>query len=228
MPEHASLEDLRRIPYFRRLPDPEAERFVRSLVVRKYEPREWLLVTGEACPGFFLLRSGKARILRMGPEGREQTLRLLAPGDTFAEVPVLDGGPSPSTVEALEKSEAVLVPAARFRELVGQHPEIALDVLQQFARRLRAFTEMVGQMSMQTVQARLARYLYQTAREEGIQTPEGIVVPRELSLQDLASLVGSVREVVSRSMRVLEQDGVVEVRRTEILVRDLDALARLV
>lgn len=228
MPQPASLADLRRMPYFRRLSDDEAERFAKVLSVRVYGPRECLLITGDESPGFFLMRAGKARILRTGPEGREQTLRLLAPGDTFAEVPVLDGGPSPSTVEAIERCEVVLVPAARFRELVAAHPEIALDVLQQFARRLRAFTEMVGQMSMQTVQARLARYLYQTAREEGVPTAEGIVVPRELSLQDLASLVGSVREVVSRSMRTLEQDGVVEVRRTEILVRDLEALAELV
>lgn len=228
MTEPVSIADVRRIPYFQRLTDDQARRFAARCVVKIFEPRELLLVTGEESPGFFLMRAGKARILRMGPEGREQTLRVVTKGDTFGEVPVLDGGPSPSTVEAIDHCEAVLVPGAPFRELIIEHPELALDVLQQLARRLRGITEMVGQMSMQTVQARLARYLYQVATEEGIRCPDGVIVPRELSLQDVASLVGSVREVVSRTMKGLEQSGIVEVRRKEILIRDIEALARLV
>lgn len=228
MVQAVTIEDVRRIPYFQRLTDEQASILAARCMAKEYEARELLLVTGEESPGFFLMRSGKARILRMGPEGREQTLRVVTKGDTFGEVPVLDGGPAPSTVEAIDHCEAVLVPGAAFRQLITQYPELALDVLQQLARRLRGITEMVGQMSMQTVQARLARYLYQVATEEGIAVPDGVIVPRELSLQDVASLVGSVREVVSRTMKGLEQSGIVEVRRREILVRDMDALARLV
>lgn len=104
---------------------------------------------------------------------------------------------------------------------------MALELLQHFSKRLRGFTELVEQISLQTVPQRVARYIYLTAREEGTATPDGIVVPRSITLQDMAALVGSVREVVSRTLHVFETEGIVEVRRKEILVRDLSALQRL-
>jgi len=187
------------IPHLATLPYFEAERFGHELVVRQYAARECMAVEGEACGGFFVLVSGRARIFRSGADGREQILRLLGPGDTFNEVPVFDGGPNPATVEALDLSEAVLVPAIAFRLLVARYPEVAAALLRHFATRLRSFTELVEQISLQTVQQRIARYLYMTAREEGTATHDGVVVPRSITQQDIAALVGSVREVVSRT-----------------------------
>lgn len=216
------------IPHLSALPPAEAERFGKELVIRQYAPREFIAVEGEPCRGFFVLHKGRARIFRSGADGREQILRLLAPGDTFGEVPVFDGGSNPATVEALDTCEVILVPAVAFRLIVARYPEVAAALLEHFARRLRSFTELVEQISLQTVQQRIARYLYMTAREEGIETPDGLMVPRTITQQDLAALVGSVREVVSRTMRVMEEDGIVEIRRKEILVRDISALRALI
>lgn len=223
----ASIADLRRIPYFDALTDATAAAFAKELGVRALGPRELLFSMGDRTEGFYFLRSGKARIFRTGPDGREQVLRLVAPGDTFGEVPALDGGASPASVETLEACEVILVPAERFTRLVLANPAVGLSMLARFARRLRGFTELVEQLSLQTVPSRLARYLFQTAREEGIETPDGVVIGRELTMQDLAAVVGSVREVVSRTMRTFEQDGIVEVRRKEIVVRDIEALRRM-
>lgn len=222
-----SAAEVRAIPHLQGLPDSDVARLLKSLEVRSYGPREIVMGEGEPCRGFFVLRGGRARIFRTGTDGREQILRLLAPGDTFGEVPVFDGGPNPATVEAIEASEALFVPTPAFLDVVARHPEVAFALLRHFARRLRSFTELVEQISLQTVQNRIARYLYLTAREEGIETSEGYIVPRTITQQDLAALVGSVREVVSRTLKVMEDDGLVEVRRKEFLVRDLDALRRL-
>jgi CRP-like cAMP-binding protein len=220
-------EDVRRIPHLSSLLPEEAARLAPELVVRNYAVRDLIAVEGEPCRGFFQLLEGRARLFRTGPEGREQILRLLHPGDTFGEVPVFDDGGNPATVEALEDCRVLLVPAATFRRVIESHPRVALDLLAHFARRLRSFTELVEQISLQTVQQRVARYLYTTAREEGVRSPEGILIQRTITQQDLAALVGSVREVVSRTMRVLEEDGLVEIRRKEILIRDLPGLGRL-
>ncbi|HET7737184.1 MAG TPA: Crp/Fnr family transcriptional regulator, partial [Tepidiformaceae bacterium] len=174
--------------------------------------------------GFYFMRRGKARILRTGVDGREQTFRIAAAGDTFGEVPVLDGGANPAAVETLELSEIVFIPADSFLRAIKANPEVAMPVIVHIARRLRSFTELVEQISLQTVHGRLARYLYQLAREEGVARDGSIVVPREITQQDLASLVGSVREVVSRTLRTMEEDGVVTIRRREIEVHDLEAL----
>jgi len=216
------------IPHLAGLPRAEAERFARELTLRQFGPREFIAVEGEPGHGFFAMVSGRARIFRSGPDGREQILRLLGPGDTFGEVPVFDGGAHPATVEALDQAEVLVIPAGAFRLLVARYPDVAAALLQHFARRLRSFTELVEQISLQTVQQRIARYLYMTAREEGTATPEGVVVPRTITQQDLAALVGSVREVVSRTLRVMEEDGIVEIRRREILVRNISALRALI
>ncbi len=221
------LDDVRMVPYFKSLTGPEMEAVAGVMVVRSFHAREIIVREGEPSNGFWLLRTGKARIFRTGTDGREQTFRLVAPGDTFGEVPVFDHAPNPATVEALEASEAILIPTRAMLVLIERYPQVAAEVLRHFAARIRAFTGLVEQISLQTVPGRIARYLYQLAREEGRPAPDGIVVPREITQQDLASLVGSVREVVSRSLRVMEEDGIVTVGRKEILIRDIAALQKL-
>ncbi|MEP7216657.1 MAG: Crp/Fnr family transcriptional regulator [Anaerolineaceae bacterium] len=220
-------EEILAIPHFSTIPQSEAILLLRRIEVRSYGPRETILSEAEPCRGFLILRKGRARIYRSAPDGREQILRLLAPGDSFGEVPVFDGGLNPASVESIESAEALFISTAVFMETLDRNPTVALVLLRHFARRLRSFTELVEQISLQTVQNRIARYLYLAAREEGVQTTEGVLVPRTITQQDLASLVGSVREVVSRTLKVMEDDGLVEVRRKEFLVRDLDALRRM-
>ncbi len=227
MGQPARPEEIRRIPYFASLNDDEAEEFATELLVREYGPRQLILREGSDSSGFFYLRSGKARIFRAGVDGREQTLRLVTPGDTCGEVPVLDHAPAPSSVEAIEPCEVIVIPASAFLGLIERHPAVGLAMLRHFARRLRSFTDLIEQISLQTVQSRVARYLYQAARETGMESPDGIVIPRALTQQDIASLVGSVREVVSRTLRTMEEDGVIEVRRKDIVVRDLRRLEKL-
>jgi len=223
----AGIEDVRAINYFDLLSPDEAAALAREWSVRAYGPRELVIVEDEPALGFYLVRSGKARIFRTGADGREQTFRLASTGDTFGEVPVLDRSPNPASVETLEPSEMVLIPSESFLRAIRAYPDVALPVLHHVARRLRSFTELVEQISLQTVHARLARYLYQLAREEGVRRGASIVVPREITQQDLASLVGSVREVVSRTLKSMEEDGVVTVRRKEIEIHDLEALRAL-
>ena len=227
MAEPLTTDEILAIPHLKGIPQDEATRLLRVIEVRSYAPRELIIAAEDPSRGFFVLRTGRARIFRSGPDGREQILRLLAPGDTFGEVPVFDGGDNPANVEAMEPAEALFVSTPVFLDVIARYPDVAFLMLRHFARRLRSFTELVEQISLQTVQNRIARYLYFTAREEGIQTAEGTVVPRTITQQDLAALVGSVREVVSRTLKVMEDDGLVEVRRKEFLVPDLDALRRM-
>lgn len=228
MPGRATIEDVRGISYFKALDDPSAERLARDMVLLTFAPRARVIVEGDPAPGFYYLRSGKARIFRTGADGREQSFRIVGAGDTFGEVPVFDSRANPASVEALSESEIILIPTKAVIDTIGRHPEVAVPLLVHFAKRLRSFTELVEQISLQTVPSRIARYLYQVAREEGAATEEGLVIARDITQQDLASLVGSVREVVSRSLKMLEEEGVIHIRRKEMVILDLDALRELV
>lgn len=222
-----SIDDVRKVPYFAPLSDEQARRFAQQLVLRRFKPREMILREGDKCEGFYLMREGRGRIFRTGADGREQILRLVGPGETFGEVPVFDGLPNPASVETLDAAEVVVFPTRAVHALLDEEPRVARLMLQHFGRRLRAFTELVQQVSLQTVQNRLARYLYLTARERGTETGDGVVFARDMTQHDLAALLGTVREVVARTLHVFEEEGIIEVRRKEFVVRDMDALRRL-
>lgn len=222
--EPVSPRDFAAVPYLAVLPEEAARQFASRLTVRTLAAREDLCTEGDAVSAMYIFRKGRARILRTAADGREQAFRLAGPGDTVGEVPLFDGGPAPATVQALEPSEVIVIPAAALRELVAHHPEVAAGLLRHFAARVRAFTELVQHISLQTVPARLARYLHQVAREEGIATPAGVRIRRSITQHDLASLLGSSREVVARALKVMADDGVIEISRNEILVLDVRRL----
>jgi CRP/FNR family transcriptional regulator len=224
MPPPAALRAIQATPYLAILGDDDRAALAVQLIVRTYGMREAILIEGSPAAGCFYLDSGKARIFRSTPEGREQTFSLVAPGDTFAEVPVLDHGPNPATVETLAPSTTVFIPSEALFAVMERRPEVAFALLRHVASRLRTFTYLVEQMGQQTVRSRLSRYLVQITRESGVPVDGGILVRRALTQEDLASLMGSVREVISRTLKVMEEDGILEVRRKEILIRDLPAL----
>ncbi len=227
MSREAGIQDVRAITYFAQLDDVAAERLARDMVCTRYAARDRIITEGKLAPGFYYLQEGKARIFRTGVDGREQSFRIVSSGDTFGEVPVFDARPNPASVEALSECDVILVPTSAVIATITRHPEVAVPLLIHFAKRLRSFTELVEQISLQTVPSRIARYLYQVAREEGVATEEGVVIARDITQQDLASLVGSVREVVSRSLRVMEDEGIILIRRKEMVVRDLAALREM-
>jgi CRP/FNR family transcriptional regulator len=221
-----TAEDVRAIPHFTPLTTREAELVAPLLRSVRLDERQRLIAEGEPCEGFYFVRRGRLRLFRTAPDGREQTLRIVAAGETFGEVPVFDGGPNAASAEAIEPADVVLVPLAVAQVLVERYPEVARRLLRHLAARLRAFNELVEQLSLQTVQQRLARYLYFAAKETGVETAGGIAVERRLSGQDLASLVGSVREVVARTLKGLEDEGVIVIERQRYLIRSLEELRR--
>ncbi|GIW13976.1 MAG: transcriptional regulator [Tepidiforma sp.] len=218
--------DVLAIPHFASLGEREAETVAPLLREVRLGSRELLMAEGDECGGFYFVRSGSVRLFRTGADGRQQTLRVASAGETFGEVPIFDGGPNPASVEALEEAEVILVPTSVAMVLVERYPAVARALLKHLAVRLRAFNELVEQLSLQTVQQRLARYLYLEARERGRATERGVELERRLSGEDLATLLGSVREVVARTMKGLESAGVIEVERHRYIVRDLEGLRR--
>lgn len=220
-------QDVLAIPHFAMLGPGEAAVIAPLLRLVRLHAHELLWQEGEPGEGFCYVRAGMLRLFRTGMDGREQTLRIATVGETLGEVPAFDEGPNPVSVEAMEPTEVVIVPGAVARVLVERYPAVGQALLRHFARRLRAFTELVEQLSLQTVQQRLARYLYLEARAAGAPESGVLTVERRLTGQELASLLGSVREVVARTLKTFEDEGVIEVERHRYVIRDLEALRRM-
>lgn len=213
---------LRSLPYFAALGSEEIERIEKDLIQRSFGKGETLFLEGEPCQGLYIVESGQIRIFKNSPEGREQVLLLAKPGDTFNDVPVFDGGPNPASASALEPSTVCIVPKDTALSLVADCPA-ALTIIRLFAARLRHLTLLVEDLSFRHVVNRLAKALLELAVVEGGPSP----VPR-LTQEEMASMVGTVRDVIGRALRALEKAGAIKIEGQRILIVDSEMLKGMI
>ncbi len=194
---------------------------------------ELLFLAGEKAAGLFVIVSGRIRAFRVNSQGREQTIHIEREGAALAEVPLFDDGPYPATAVAEEPTTVLFLEKSDIRRFMLQHPEVGLTALKLMAQRLRGHAELVDALALQQVGQRLARLLLVESRDHGARTESGVQFDLALSNEDLAHRVGSVREVVSRTLTRLERDGLLALadspkhgKRRRVVIPDEAALGR--
>jgi CRP-like cAMP-binding protein len=195
------------IAYLQGLCERDLQRLAERCTEQRFERGRLVLQEGAPCPGLSFLVQGRVKIFRVSAEGREQILRVIGPGETFNEVPAFDGGPNPASVQAMEDAVIGTVPADELDRLIREHPRVARHLLRLFAARLRGFVELVTELSLYSVESRVARLLLVSSE----QAPE--LAGLRITQQDMAAMVGTTREVAARALRVLETRGAI--RRTD-------------
>ena len=198
-----------------------AARTVRKLFVSG----ELLFSEGEPCNGLHIIARGQIRIFKTSVNGREQVLALNGPGDTVAELPVFDGGPYPASASATEDAEIAFISRRDFHAYCLEHPEVALKVLAQVGSRLRRLVGIIEELSFTTIRQRLIAALVKLAQSEGRQTDRGIEFQLPSTHQELASQLGTVRELISRNLMRLQAEGLLDVDARRIVVRDMKGLS---
>jgi CRP/FNR family transcriptional regulator len=218
----APFELLRGVPYLAPLSPRELEELQSRAIRQTFGRGALIFLENDPAPGMYLVESGRVKLFKTSPEGREQVLRLIGPGQSFNDVAVFDGGPNPVAAAALDRAVVYLLPKANVVAAVRGHPESAIALAREFAGRLRNLSDLVEDLSFRHVTSRLAKLLLQYT-EQG---DTSIARPR-FTQQELASMVGSVREVVGRSLAGLEKEGAIRIDRARIVVTDREALRRL-
>lgn len=216
---------LSRVPYFASLDPASLARLAAEAAERRCAAGELVLAEGEPCQGLSFVVSGRVKAFKVSEDGREQVLRILGPGRTFNDVPVFDGGPNPAGVAALEESIVGLLSAARIHALLRERPDVAAAVIRLLAVRLRAMTEMVEDLALRGVSARVARLLLQCSRGTPPLAEGAGDHCAHLTQQQLATMTGTVREVVQRALKALEREGAIELARGRIRVLTPEILA---
>jgi len=210
-------QTLKTLPYFTDLSDEELGRLVSFVFERRLGPGEVLFLEGEPAEAIYFVVSGSVRIGKLSPEGREQVLRIMRRGDSFNDVPVLDGGPNPATAVAVEPTVVYGIAGENMRRILELFPSVSYRMLQVFASRLRHLVSLVEDLSFRSVTERVVRVLLENQEEGEVR----------LSQRELASLVGTAREVVNRSLRALENLGAVRVERRHIVILNPELLRSL-
>lgn len=207
---------------------PDELRLLGAHAVRKrFTQGELLFSEGDACRGLHIIASGKLRIFKSSPSGREQVLAVEGPGGSVAELPVFDGGTYPASVSALEDAQVLFISRDDFRRFCLEHPEVALKMLAVVGARLRRLVGIIEELSFATVRQRLVSALVRLAQTEGRRSERGIEFQLPGTHQDLAQQLGTVRELVSRNLMRLQAEGLLQVEARSITVRDLPGLTAI-
>jgi CRP/FNR family transcriptional regulator, cyclic AMP receptor protein len=217
---------LRKTPLFASLTEEEMEALARCVSTKRCTRGELLFGEGDPCTGLFLIASGKIRIFKLSPSGREQVLAVEGAGSSFAELPVFDGGNYPASASVLEDAELLFISRKDFQNFCLEHPEVALKVIAVVGSRLRRLVGIIEELSFTTVRQRLIAVILRLAQGDGASSKAGISIELTKSHQELASELGTVRELVSRNLGRLQAEGFLEVGGRKIVVKDLAGLKR--
>lgn len=202
--------------YFEGLNENLLNQVATQMQLHEYERGEALFWEGDPCAGLHIIEQGFVKLYRLSPQGRQYIVRVLQEGETCNEVPTFDGGTNPVNVEALESTRAWVIQADILRDLLQAHPEFAQKVINNLAQNLRGLVRMVSEMAFYQVTHRLARLISDQTPDELSGAP--------WTQEQLAARLGTVREVVARSLKELERSGAIQVEKRHIAVSDPDVL----
>jgi CRP-like cAMP-binding protein len=212
------VELLKSAGYFHGLGAAEMEALARLVFEKTAQRGDVLQYDGEPAAALYLVVTGAVKVSLTSPEGKEQILDIAGPGDTFNDVPALDDGPSLAGAQAMGP---VLLYGIRKGELIAflrTHPEAAWNAVEVLAGKLRLLAALVEDLSFRHVIGRVARLLLRHAGDGAAPGPR-------LTQQEMAALVGTAREVVGRSLKTLEEEGIIRLDRHRIVITNRAALA---
>jgi CRP/FNR family transcriptional regulator len=186
---------------------------------RVFGPGQVIVIANEPCQAVYLIVQGEVRAYRLSLEGREYVLEDLGPGQTFNLSPALDGGVNLATVEALTETTIYVIARDPFRQIVRDHQEMALTILEHMAGQVRSLCDTVEDLALHTVRTRLARCLLSSLNG-------GVRSARHWTQEDLAMHIGTVRDVVGRTLRAFSKEGLIHRQRGRLAIADLAGLRR--
>jgi CRP/FNR family transcriptional regulator len=217
----AKSASLSQIGLFAGLTEAETQALSQRAVERRFTSDEVLFWEGEPCAGIFLIIEGSVKIFKTSPNGREMMLALESAPATVAELPLFDGGPYPASVRAVGPVSTLFINKNDFQNVCRQYPDVALKVLAVVGRRLRHLVAVVESITFGSVTQRLARLLLDASRQSA---SDEFDLP--LTHQELASRLGTVREVVSRNLARFRAEGLIRVDGHHIRIADRSGLER--
>lgn len=227
------LELIAATPLFNGLAESDLAQVHRIATDRFYGRGETIFLEGDPGDGFYIVAAGKVKIFKVSLEGKEQILHIYGPGHPFGEVPVFSGDNFPANAVALVKSHLFFFSRAAFVKLITSHPSLSMNMLAVLSMRLREFTLQIESLSLKEVPGRLAAYLLYLSEEQvqGSGQPPQIELPEQIDLPiskgQLASLLGTIPETLSRILAKLSSRGMIKVNGNQIEIKDRELLAEL-
>jgi CRP-like cAMP-binding protein len=214
------LEFLKNILYFSNLSPAELESIKEFIFEKTVDRAAMVLLEGESAENLYFVASGVVKVFKTSVEGKEQILSIVHPGESFNDVPIFDGGSNPVSAQAMGPVLLYGIKRNDMEIVVKDHPQIALNIIKVLASRIRHLVALVADFSFKHVIGRVAKILVEHIGDEMGRRPR-------LTQQEMAAMAGTAREVVGRSLKELEEAGVIKLDRHRIVITDKEALQKI-
>jgi len=218
---------LKNVPYFKALDEAALESVAQEVMVRHHKTGELIFSEGDPAAGLHLVTEGRCQVYRISQGGREHVLASLGPGDSCNEVPVVDSGPNPANLIAIEDSTVWVISEESLTRLRRQYPSLNETIITNLAMRCRQLVQRVYNLSFLTVTGRLAAFLLQQTDESNTLVETNALSRRRWTQDEIAAHLGTVREMVGRALKELQKAELIAIDRRRIEVLDREGLAEL-
>jgi len=208
------IDHIAAIPLFEGLPRGQHEELARIAVKRSYKKNQIIFSEGDEGVGFYAIISGRVKIFKLSPDGKEQILHMMGPGEIFGEVPVFTGHGYPAFAEANSQSSLLFFPRSAFIELIKKDPSLSLNMLAVLSWRLRKFAALVEDLSLKEVPGRLAAYLLYLSKRADNKAEFDL----NISKGQLASILGTIPETLSRILGKMSRQGLISSKGSRIRI----------
>lgn len=208
---------------FAGLPETQLRQMEQIAVDCYFEKGATIFLEGDEGIGFFVVAEGTVKIFKVSIEGKEHILHIFGPGEPVGEVPVFTAKPFPANAQAIVKTRLLFFPRKAFVQLISSHPPLALNMLAILSKRLRDFTVQIENLALKEVSGRLASYIMLLFEKQ----PENAALTLEISKGQLASILGTIPETLSRIFAKMTAQNLIEVTGRQIRVLNRDGLKEL-
>lgn len=216
---------LRKVPLFSGLEREDLATLATIVSRKEFDKRETLFHQGDPGEEFMILTEGSVKVELMNSEGKELTLTILTPFQFLGELALLDDVPRSATVVSLEQSVLLSINKRDFARLLEAYPRMSIPMLRQLTRRVRVLTDDIASMAFLDSYSRVTRKILNLAEEMGETNSQGhILIDRPLTHQQLANLVGTTRETVTKILNEMKDNGLLDIRRHRITILDREQL----
>jgi len=213
------IQYLKKIPVFADLPDDALLAIHQHSSERTYRRGAVIFFEGDPGEGFHYVKSGRVKIVKVAGDGREHIIKLLVPGDIFAEVLLFNSQPYPATAIAAEDAAVGIIRNADLELLVLANNKLALQLIKALSQRLLYAQQKITNLALRDVLARTAETLLRLGREHGRSGENGaVVIAVGLSRQELANLVGTTRETVTRTLSALRREKIIDFAGDDLII----------
>jgi CRP/FNR family transcriptional regulator, cyclic AMP receptor protein len=213
-------------PLFEALSEEDAQALRSKVLVVKLDRGERLFSEGDKGDRLYIILTGKIKLTKAAPDGRENLLSVHGPGEMFGELSLFDPIPRTSSATAITQAELAGLAHDAMRAFLASRPEVSMHLLQALAQRLRRINEVKADLVFTDVPGRVAKALLDLSERFGVQTPEGIQVNHDLTQEELAQLVGASRETVNKALADFAARGWIHLAAKSVLISDTDRLRK--